>query len=177
MSAVATSISNFRPRLHPQLHAVSHTADVPVLVSLVRLHDRRHERDRFVCDGNAWNLLLDVAVAFGWKQRGTTYLPNSFSTANAGAPSRLMRHNYQPGNPCDPKCVDNIDAIAWAAALSTGNRSPYLPAMLRATHRIDTDFPAALRICRHSDTFDATMKSFTQYAFGGAFAFSHTPQR
>ena len=177
MSAVATSIASFRPRLHPPLHALNCTADVPVLVSLVRLHDRRHARDRFVCDGSAWNLLLDVAVAFGWKQRGTTYLPNSFSTANAGATSRLMRHNYQPGDACDPKCVDNIDAIAWAAALSTGNRSPHLPAMLCATNRIDTAFPAAPSLGGHDDVFDAIMKSFTQYAFGGAFAFSHTFQR
>lgn len=154
------------------MNGTNRTADVPVLVSLVRLHDRRSDSDRFVCDGADWNLMLEVAVSFGWKQRGTTYLPQHFSSTNAAASSRMTRHDYRPGDAGDPKYVDNIDAIAWAAALSTGCRSPYLPGMLAAVQA--SDFSGTRQ---HDPAFDAIMKNFTQYAFGGGFAFSRTEQR
>ncbi len=173
--STATAVSRRQPHTYFPTLRMSRCLEVPELVSLVRLHDRRSEHDRFVCDSGAWNVLLDVAVSFGWKQRGTTYLPSGFSTASMSAVSRMTRHDYRPGDARDPKCVDNIDAIAWAAALSTGSLSSHLPGMLTATHRVDAGSAPEPRIA--GTAFAIVMKDFTQYAFGGAFAFSRAEQR
>ncbi len=173
MNAVAIPLPTpWRP-LDLLTRGTSRTAGVPVLVSLVRLHGRCNERDRFVCDHSAWELLQEVGVSFGWKQRGTTYVPNGFFRHTA-ATSRMTRHDYRPGEASDPKCVDNLDAIAWAAALSMGHRSPYLSGMLEATHTTDVAYWGEQGVVGHSAAFSLLMRDFTQYAFVGAFAFSHT---
>jgi hypothetical protein len=151
-------------------------ADSTVLVGLVRSSEK--QSGRFVCDRNAWTLLLEVGVSFGWKQHGTTYLPTGIAPTKATeSAAPLVRHDYQPGDSRDPKCIDNVDAIAWAAALTAAHRSPYLSGMLAATQVNASDDLESESIASHTMPFLVVMDRFTRYAFGGAFAFARAEER
>lgn len=155
------------------VHPMTRSVQEPVRVSLLRNIDKRGQRDRFSCDLTAWDLLLEVAVSFGWKQRGTTYVAAGFPAANRpGATDPVTRHDYQPGDTRDPKCVDSVDAIAWAAALSAAHRSPHLAGMLDAT-MITASARSGLRWATlHGSPFVSVMDGFTAYAFAGSFEFA-----
>jgi hypothetical protein len=152
---------------------LTRSVEVPVHVSLVRGINKRGQRDRFVCDLTAWDLLLAVAVSFGWKQRGTTYTVTGLPSTNPpGAAEGVARHNYHPGDSRDPKCVDSVDAIAWAAALSAAQRSPHLTGMLEATLTTAAERSGLRWAPVHNSPFDIVMAGFTTYAFSGAFEFA-----
>lgn len=139
-------------------------------VYMVRDSAERGGRDRFSCSFGTWELLVEIAKTFGWKPRGTTYLPVRASDS----PDTAARHGYQPGDQQDYKRIEAEDAIAWARALSEARRSPHLTAMLAARPG-----PAVLPD-RASDTgaegagapFTVVMDEFIEYAFGGAFSFA-----
>jgi len=153
-------------------------AEAPLRVSLVRGLGRQGQRDRFTCDLSAWDLMLEVAVSFGWKQRGTTYAPSGFPAANNHvAADSVSRHDYQPGDSRDPKCVDSVDAIAWAAALSAAHRSPHLAGMLKSTLATASARSAQRWATAYSSPFDIVMDGFTAYAFAGEFEFARTEVR
>jgi hypothetical protein len=149
-----------------------------VRVTLLRGIDKRGQRDRFFCDLTAWDLLLEVAASFGWKPRGTTYVAAGFPAANRpGATDSAPRHDYQPGDARDPKRVDSVDAIAWAAALSAAHRSPHLTGMLDATLTTASARPGLRWATEHSSPFVTVMDGFTAYAFAGAFEFARAEVR
>ena len=179
MNAVASILP--RMEWHQATVAISPTARsaaAPVRVSLVRGLDKRGQRDRFICDLTAWNLLLEVAVSFGWKQCGTTYAIAGFPAANDHAAAEsAARHNYQPGDSRDPKCVDSLDAIAWAAALSAAHRSPHLAGMLEATLTTAFERSGLRWAVPHSSPFTIVMDGFISYAFAGAFEFAQVEVR
>ncbi|HEY5807847.1 MAG TPA: hypothetical protein VIT67_07755 [Povalibacter sp.] len=154
------------------IHPLARSAEAPVHVSLVRGINKRGQRDRFVCDLTAWDLLLEVAVSFGWKQRGTTYTVAGLPATNHPGAAEVARHNYHPGDSRDPKCVDNVDAIAWAAALSAAHRSPHLAGMLEATLTTASERSGLRWAALHNSPFVIVMAGFTAYAFSGAFEFA-----
>ncbi len=176
MNAVASILPLVEwPRMPVAVRPLIRSVEAPSHVSLVRGLAGRGQHDRFFCDLSAWDLMLEVAVSFGWKQRGTTYAPGGFPAANNHvAADSVTRHNYQPGDSRDPKCVDSVDAIAWAAALSAAHRSPHLAGMLEATLML----PAARNRLRwatvRGSPFATVMDNFTTYAFAGEFEFSRT---
>lgn len=143
-----------------------------VMVALSRKSDARGCRDRFVCDIATWSLLLEVAVVFGWKQRGTTYLrTGALRHTKSSGDLPMTRHDYVPGDPRDPKYVDGVDAMAWSLALSSGRRSPYLSRML-----VTPNEAGAKRFRAGSSAtgapFTILLDEFSRYAFGGSFSFS-----
>jgi hypothetical protein len=138
-----------------------------MLVCLVRPDD--HRRDRFICGIEEWARLVEVAVVFGWKQLGTTYLRSSVPPAKTES-SQIMRHDYIPGDIRDPKVVDGSDAMAWAVALGTARRSPHLSNMLRATDEVTSARMRAHALAARTP-FTNVVDEFTRYAFGGTFSF------
>jgi hypothetical protein len=174
MSAVTSILPLVEWRRTPvAIRPLVRSAEAPLRVNLVRRLAKRGQRDRFICDLAAWDLMLEVAISFGWKQRGTTYAVAGFPAANNHvAADSVTRHNYQPGDSRDPKCVESVDAIAWAAALSAANRSPHLAGMLEATLTTASARSAVRWATVHSSPFDIVMSRFTAYAFGGEFEFA-----
>ncbi|HEY6643265.1 hypothetical protein [Povalibacter sp.] len=160
----------------PQLLTCS--ATTPVHVSLFRSLDNRDHRDRFVCDLVAWELLLQVAVSFGWDQHGTTYVGAGFPTTKHRARTEpVARHDYQPGDARDSKCVESVDAIAWASALSAAQRSPHLASMLEATISTASGRSGTRWATGPDSPFLTVMEGFTAYAFAGAFEFARAEVR
>jgi hypothetical protein len=142
------------------------------MIDMLRNSAERGGRDRFACSSVAWDLLLELGQAFGWKPLGTIYLPTAVSSRAASG----VRHDYQPGDPKDSKQVEVEDAIAWAQALSEARRSPHLAAMLG-----DRPGPAALNVGASAEQlssvnapFNTTLDEFIEYAFGGAFVFARS---
>lgn len=175
------AVTSILPLVQWEQHAplvirpLTRSAEAPLRVSLVRGSSRRGQRDRFICDLEAWNLMQEVAVSFGWKQRGTTYAVAGFPAANNHvAADSIRRHDYQPGDSRDPKCVESIDAIAWAAALSAALQSPHLAGMLEATLATAAARSAMRWATAHSSPFKVVMHGFIAYAFAGEFEFAQT---
>lgn len=125
-------------------------------VSMVRASTEPGGRDRFACSQPAWNLLLQVAEAFGWKPRGTSY-----SSSRPAFIESPVRHDYQPGDSRDQKRVEMSDSLSWAIALNEARHSPRLAAMVAASTIDAADAP-----------FNIVMDEFIAYAFGGAFSFA-----
>jgi hypothetical protein len=143
------------------------------MINMLRDSAEAGGRDRFSCSSVAWELLIELGQAFGWKPRGAVYLPAAIASRTAPA-APAVRHDYQAGDPKDHKKVEADDAIAWAAALSEARRSPHLAAMLGARPA-----PAAVsgeltaeQLRSVNAPFSATLDEFIQYAFGGAFVFA-----
>jgi len=126
-------------------------------VSMVRASTEPGGRDRFACSLPAWNLLLQVAEAFGWKPRGTSY-----SSSRPAFIESPVRHDYQPGDSRDQKRVEMSDSLSWAMALNEARHSPHLSAMIAAS-TVDDEVDAP---------FAVVMDEFIAYAFGGAFSFA-----
>jgi len=129
----------------------------PQSVSMARASTEPGGRDRFACSLSSWNLLLQVAESFGWKQRGTSY-----SSSRPAFIESPVRHDYQPGDSRDQKRVEMSDALSWAIALNEARHSPHLAAMIAAS-TIDEAVDAP---------FSVVMDEFIAYAFGGAFSFA-----
>ncbi len=166
----AESVLSFaQPRLRERAVAHAAIADLEsrMLVCLVRSDEPR--RDRFICGIQEWARMVEVAVIFGWQQLGTTYLRN-VPAAKTG-PAQIARHDYIPGDIRDPKVVEGSDAMAWAVALITARRSPYLSNMLRATDEVSSARMRAQTLAA-ATPFTNVVDQFTRYAFGGAFSFA-----
>ena len=114
-------------------------------------------RDRFSCSLVIWDLLQEIGVEFGWAPSGSTYLAQV--DAKFAVP---IERNYQPGEAEDLKEVSVEDAMAWANALESALLSPLLVEMLTA--RAPTGVP--------HETLIGSVREFTEYCYGGAFAFA-----
>jgi hypothetical protein len=113
-------------------------------------------RNRFSCSLQAWEFLQELAETFGWRPKGTLYIASPKAKIEAAA-----RHNYQPGNTLDPKCIEADDAMAMAHALDVAKRSAHFDAMIAARTGIDSQEPLPVVI-----------DEFVHYAYGGAFTFA-----
>lgn len=126
-------------------------------------------RDHFSCSSGAWELLLKLGNAFGWKSSGTRYVPDD----PAATPEQPPPHDYQPGDQPDSKWIAAADALEWAKALSEARSSPHLTTMIgerpRAAVLRGTATTEQLRSV--NAPFRITMDEFIVYAFGGEFAF------
>lgn len=141
------------------------------IVNMVRDSTDAGGRDHFSCSSSAWELLLELGNAFGWKPLDTSYVPGNL----AAVPEVPTRHDYSPGDRQDSKLIDALDALNWASALSEARSSPHLAAMIG-----DRPSVAALRETATEEQrsvsapFITTMNEFITYAFGGKFAFSRS---
>lgn len=140
------------------------------IVNMLRNSAETGGRDRFTCSCAAWELLIELGQAFGWKPRGAMYLPAAISSRSPP----VLRHDYQPGDPKDYKQVEAEDAVAWAVALSEARRSPHLAAMLgaRPGPSILSGETSAEQLSSANAPFSTTLDEFIEYAFGGAFVFA-----
>lgn len=114
-------------------------------------------RDRFSCSLVIWDLLQDIGVEFGWTPSGSTYvahLDTKFAVP--------IERDYQPGEAEDLKQVNAQDAMAWANAVESALLSPRLLDMLSA--RAPAEVP--------HETLIGSLREFTEYCYGGAFAFA-----
>ena len=114
-------------------------------------------RDRFWCSLVIWDLLQEIGVEFGWTPSGSTYLAHL--DAKFAVP---IERDYQPGQAEDLKEVSADDAMAWANALESALLSPLLVEILTA--RAPTGVP--------HETLIGSVREFTEYCYGGAFAFA-----
>lgn len=149
-------------------HSVARLA----MVQLARESTGPGGRDRYACSSATWDLLIEIGETFGWKPRGTTYLP----ARGAHSADSDVRHNYQPGDDRDYKRVEADDAIEWAMALREARRSPHLAAMIGAR----ADFLSLPAAATSDDAKSANapvaavMEEFIEYAGGGAFSFARS---
>lgn len=127
-------------------------------------------RDHFSCSVGAWQLMLDVGKAFGWKSLGTRYVPGNMATF---CDSPATRHGYRPGDVRDKKLVDALDALEWARALSAARTAPRLSDMIGDGPPITAlRHPATAEAVRSANApFTTTMDEFIEYAFNGEFEF------
>jgi hypothetical protein len=110
-------------------------------------------RNRFSCPMSTWELLVELAQAFGWQPKGTTYVLPAKSKVEAPA-----RRNYQPGTVRDHKQVETEDAVAWARALEVAKASPHAAAMIEARSA--------------GAVLPGVIDEFIAFAYGGAFEFA-----
>lgn len=115
-------------------------------------------RNRFAVSLPAWIFLLELGKAFGWQPQGTTYVPPSTAKNEMTA-----RHGYRPGDDRDYKEISTEDALNWARSLETAKSSPYFDGI------ISSRFESG-----EGSSFRAVMEEFTEYAYGGSFAFAET---
>ncbi|HYM34002.1 MAG TPA: hypothetical protein VET48_01335 [Steroidobacteraceae bacterium] len=126
--------------------------------------------ERFACNLEFWNLMLELGEAFGWKPSGAAYLA---APVRGIQKLQSVRHGYQPGAWRDSKLVDVADASGWADALDTARASPHFDKL--TTLRRDSNDASAVEYGKgeHDDTaFFAAMNEFIQYLRKGAFSFS-----
>ena len=125
---------------------------------------------RFSCTPAAWDLLLELGHSFGWQPAGTTYVPASIKDA----PETLLRHDYEPGDTRDRKCINGDDALTWARALSEARRSPHLDTMLggRPALTVLVDSASSHEVRSANAPFTVVMDEFIEYAFAGPFSFA-----
>lgn len=114
-------------------------------------------RDRFSCSLVVWDLLQQIGVEFGWAPAGSAYVAHSHSKFVVP-----IERDYQPGDAKDPKRVSAEDAMAWANAVESALLSPRLSEILSA------HVPAGAS----HETLIGSLKEFTQYCYGGEFAFA-----
>jgi len=131
-----------------------------ITVQMFRMALEPHGRDRFSCPLPVWELLREVGESFGWQPTGTTYIAPPKRNVDTS-----VRHNYQPGDSLDHKCVEAEDAVAWARALEVAKSSPHFVAMMQArstTRSIDIagELPPSL------------LDEFIEFAYGGTFTFT-----
>lgn len=126
-------------------------------VEMFRDAAERKGRDRFACSLQIWDLLQEIGAEFGWSPSGSSYvaLPGTKHVTPAG-------RDYQPGEIRDLKQVSEQDAMAWANALEAAILSPRLSEILMRRA------PAAIPY----HTLVSVVREFTEYCYGGAFAFS-----
>lgn len=86
---------------------------------------------RLTCTLPDWNFVRDLGQTFGWRPAGTTYLPQRGQRLRPDP----IKHDYQPGDRRDRKCVEAADAALWAAALDGARSSPFISDMLRTSAR------------------------------------------
>ncbi len=136
---------------------------------MVRNSSEPGGRDLFSCSPDAWALLLEIGLAFGWKAQGASYVPGEFAIATDSP----ARHGYQPGDVQDSKLINAVDALEWATALSTARDSPHLSAMIGDRSPVAGSHETAMaKELRSAETpFDTIMDEFITYAFGGSFVF------
>ena len=138
------------------------------VVSMVRNSSEAGGRDRFECSHSAWELLIEIGKEFGWKPRGTTYMPIDGEDRSA----TIVLHDYRAGDSRDRKYIDADDARAWAAALVSARGSLRLAAILKVRpelameRRNDDPLPARFVTAEFID-------EFAEYAFGGVFSFAN----
>lgn len=134
------------------------------MIDVVRLYRNAAEeygRDLFACSPEEWRFLIELGRTFGWQPRGTTYqLP-----AGSKRESVALR-NYEAGTKEDRKLVSAEDALDWARALATALRSSHFASMIEAGPRGNSGHSATPQLLAD------LVAEFTQYAFGGAFAFA-----
>ena len=118
-------------------------------------------RDLFECSLAQWHFFLELGRTFGWQSQGATYELRSDSKITAAA-----RRDYEPGAPSDRKLVDVQDARNWARALEDALNSPHLPAMIESHAMVESPSEGAVK------SVSDALAEFTQYAYGGAFAFA-----
>jgi hypothetical protein len=136
------------------------------IVEMVRDSAEPQGRDRFSCSRAVWELLLDIGLACGWRQHGTTYI--SLSRLKVDTPAR---HNYQPGDSLDYKRVDGEDAIAWASALDKAKRSAEFASIIKDCWAERRPNGAAC-----PPTVEGVIFDFIAYAYGGEFAFANAAE-
>lgn len=136
------------------------------IVDMVRDAAESGGRDRFSCTVGAWLLLIELAETFGWRPRGTIYVPEHTSGS--------ARHDYRPGDAMDRKRVEVDDAIGWATALDKARRSPHFatligdrPGKTRLGNNVNDD-----QVRSANAPFTTVMDEFVAYAYGGAFSFA-----
>jgi len=137
------------------------------IVDMVRGTPVSTTHDRFSCSVTSWDFLQELGQTFGWRPQGTTYI----------VPAKLRiefpaRHDYQPGDVLDYKRLDPEDALAWAHALETAQLSPQFSSMItmRWTRRAPSCEP-------QTQTLHRVVYEFTEYAYGGEFAFAISAAR
>lgn len=116
--------------------------------------------DQFTCSLPDWNFIRDLGRTFGWHPAGTTYLPQQGQRARHNP----IKHDYQPGDSQDSKCVEANDSARWVAALEAAKRSPFITGMLRTQARLQA---ANHAVTEHS--LRAQLQSFIEFARRGAF--------
>lgn len=133
---------------------------------MTKLPSASRQSDRFACSLEAWLLLQKLGIMFGWQPHGAVYVGKARDMADAA------RHNYEPGNRNDLKCVESADALEWADALRAARESERAVEMIeRGTN------PAAGSNASATDTlsgmapFVTVLHEFIEYARTGAFTF------
>jgi hypothetical protein len=119
-------------------------------------------RNRFACPVATWEFLSELALAFGWRPHGTTYVLPLKSTVETPA-----RRDYRPGGAQDHKHVEGEDAVAWARALEVAKGSPHVAAMIEARSVALTSSGKA-----GSELVPGVLDEFVAFAYGGAFEFA-----
>lgn len=112
--------------------------------------------EQFACTLPDWIFILDLGQTFGWHPAGTTYRPQQGQRARHSP----IKHDYQPGDSQDSKCVEADDSAQWAAALDGAKRSPFISGMLRKHAQLHMSTEHSL----HSE-----LQNFIEFARRGAF--------
>jgi hypothetical protein len=134
---------------------------------MTKLNAASGQRDRFACSLEAWLLLQELGSMFGWQPQGTVYLGTSREMTAAA------RHNYEPGNRDDRKCVEADDARAWADALRAARESEQAVALIdRSTKHVAGGGASAADTLSGMAPFVTVLHEFIEYARTGAFTFA-----
>jgi hypothetical protein len=129
---------------------------MPITVQL----RREQGSGEFSCSLVFWDLMVELAGAFGWKSFGTGYT----SISGKQVHGQTLRHGYKPGDWSDAKRVEGDDASAWATALTAARESPHLHKMAAAKRVEDQSISDA--------EFEEAMAAFIRYLRGGSFSFA-----
>ena len=132
-------------------------------VQMFRMAAEPRGRDRFSCSLHVWELLREIGETFGWQPMGTTYITPPNRNVDTS-----VRHNYQPGDALDHKCVEAADALAWARALEVAKRSPHFAAMMKSRS-------AASDVDLVGELLPGLLAEFIEFAYGGTFTFAISP--
>jgi hypothetical protein len=133
-----------------------------MMSAIVEMSRRAADPKRFSCPLPIWELLWELAHAFGWHPKGTTYVMSAKSTVEAPA-----RRNYEPGDSQDHKQVEEADAVGWARALEVAKASPHVAAMIEARSAAFVSGGKPV-----GELLPGVLDEFIDFAYGGAFEFA-----
>lgn len=139
---------------------------ISAIVRMTKPSSASGHSDGFACSVDAWRLLQELATSYGWEPLGTTYVSSARGAVD------LARHNYEPGNRNDLKCVECQDAHDWANALRAARESSEAALLIeRGTAQAVSSQLSAADTLSGSAPFVAVLHEFIEYARSGAFNF------
>lgn len=127
--------------------------------------------ERFACNLEFWNLMIELGSTFGWKPLGATYVATPIKLARQ---PEARKRDYEPGPWRDAKTVEAQDASRWANALSGAKASRHLRNLTKDHLSARAQPNGDVDIC--NPKFDAefadAMDEFIHYLHKGAFSFA-----